>query len=135
MDPEFLMARRPSPLRRFAAGMLALMALAGASESFSAAEWQVLTQETPRLAAAWGAAAGRAAACHERLKAEPKQQFDDFLLRYLAADAASRQLEIFDNAADAARRKGCDRYQQSRDWYLARQARARIEPVLRDHHF
>jgi hypothetical protein len=120
---------------RCAVGALALLAVAGASASFSAAEWQVLTRETPRLAASWGAASGRAAACHEHLKAEPKQQFYDFLLRYLAADAASRQLEIFDNAAAKAQRQGCDRYRQSRDRYAARQARAEIEPILRDHHF
>jgi hypothetical protein len=126
---------RRSMLARLAAGAVALGVLSGASADFTAAEWQVLTRETPRLAASWGAASGRAAACHERLKTSPRQQFYDFLLRYLAADAASRQIEIFDNAADATKRRGCDRYILSRDWHQAREARAKIEPILRDHHF
>ncbi len=125
---------RRKVLRPVAAG-LALLVLGGAAGSFSAAEWQTLERETDRLAPAAGAASGRAAACHRGDAAARRQAFYDFLLRYLAADAASARLEAFDRAADAARHAPCDRYLLQRDRFRAREARRRIEPILRDHHF
>ncbi|HZB93350.1 MAG TPA: hypothetical protein VE397_18020 [Stellaceae bacterium] len=125
---------KPSVLWRSIPAAVALLLLTGAGASFSAAEWAALERETPRLDAAWGAAAGRAAACGERDTAA-RQQFYDFILRYLSADAAAKQLETFEDAEAAAQRAGCDRYVLARERARTEAARRRIEPILRDHGF
>lgn len=125
----------PSALWRSIAAAVALLLLSGAGASFSAAEWTALERETPRLDAAWGAAAGRAAACGEHGADALQQQFYDFILRYLAADAAAKQLESFVNAEGAAQRAGCDRSALERERARTEAARRQIEPILRNHGF
>jgi hypothetical protein len=118
---------------RLAAAAMALVALSGAAQGFSAAEWQVIERQTDLLAPEAGTWSGRAAACHLGDAARRRQDFYDFLLRYLAADAASARLEEFDRAAAAAARAPCDRYLLERARARARAERAKIEPILRDH--
>jgi hypothetical protein len=122
-------------LRRSLAALAALLLLGAAGSTFSAAEWDVLERETPRFDAASGSAAGRAAACGEDHAEARQRQFYDFILRYLGADAAAKQLEHFELARAASQRLPCDRYLLRRDMARARQARDRIEPILRDHGF
>jgi hypothetical protein len=109
--------------------------LGAAGPTFSAAEWDVLERETPHFDAAAGSAAGRAAACGENHADARQRQFYDFILRYLGADSAAKQLERFERARAASQRLPCDRNLLRRDRARAQQARNRIEPILRDHGF
>ncbi len=120
---------------RLSAALAALALLGAAGPTFSAAEWDVLERETPNFAAAAGSAAGRAAACGEDNADARQRQFYDFILRYLGADAAAKQLERFERARSASQRLPCDHYLLRRDMARAQQARSRIEPILRDHGF
>jgi hypothetical protein len=122
-------------LRRLPAVLAALLLLGAAGPTLSAAEWDVLDRETPRFDTTSGSAAGRAAACGEHHADAWQRQFYDFILRYLGADAAAKQLERFELARAASQRLPCDRYLLQRDRARARRARARIEPILRDHGF
>jgi len=120
---------------RLAAALVAGLLLGAWSGMLSTREWQVLERETPLLARAAGAAAGGGAACRSGDPAKQRQAFYDFVLRYDTADAAAKQLETFELAEAAARHGGCDRSLLARDDARARAARARIEPILRAHHF
>jgi len=122
-------------LQRLPAALAALLLLGAAGPSFSAAEWNALERETPRFDAASGLAAGRAAACGEDHAEARQRQFYNFILRYVGADAAAKQLERFEFARAASQRLPCDRYLLQRDMARAQQARDRIEPILRDHGF
>jgi hypothetical protein len=122
-------------LCRLPTAVAALLLLGAAGPTLSAAEWNVLERETPRFDAASGSAAGRAAACGEDHAAASQRQFYDFILRYLGADSAAKQLERFELARAASQRLPCDRSLLQRDKARAQQARDRIEPILRDHGF
>jgi len=128
-----MVARAKDKVLRPLAAAIFLLALGAAAAGFSAGDWQVIERATDRLAPEAGTASGRAAACHLGDEARRRQDFYDFLLRYLAADAASARLEEFDRAAAASARAPCDRYLLERARAQARATRAKIEPILRDH--
>lgn len=116
--------------------LAALLLAPAPALAFSAAEWSVLERETPRYARALGAAAGREAACGMTQAAASRQgELTHFVLRYLTADAEAKAIESFELAAARTGQLQCDRYLRARDLARAGEARRRIEPVLRDHHF